>query len=207
LVDRYGTEAFRYYVLRHLHTTADSDFSEERLVAAHDDELADQFGNLLRRSLSLVARDFCGRIPEPGPSTEADAALRSEGDRALREHLDAFSRFDLNEATAAPFRLLAATNRYFDAQAPWVLSRRGDRQRLGSVLYATLEAAWRAAWLLSPALPGACARVRDEFGTQDAAIPSDTGLEWNTLQPGAHVNLGTPLFPKLRPSRECPSRV
>jgi len=199
LVDRYGTDAFRYYVLRHLHTTGDSDFSEERLVAAHDDELADQFGNLLRRSLSLVAREFSGRIPEPGPSTEPDAALRSVGDRALSEHLDAFARFDLNEATAAPLRLLAATNRYFDAQAPWALGKRGDRQRLGSVLYATLEAAWRAAWLLAPAIPGASARVRSDLGGQDAVTPSGTGqVTWNTLQPGACANLGTPLFPKLR---------
>jgi methionyl-tRNA synthetase len=199
LVNRYGADAFRYYVVRHLHTTADSDFSEELLVTAHDSDLADQFGNLLRRSLSLVVRDSGGRIPEPGPSTQAEDALRREGDRALEEHVAAFERFDLNDAAAAPLRLIAAANRYFDAQAPWALRKLGKPQRLATVLHATLEAAWRAAWLLAPIAPNASARVRDELGSHDAAAPSHAGkLIWKPLPAGAPARLGPPLFPKLR---------
>jgi methionyl-tRNA synthetase len=201
LVERYGSDAFRYYALRHLHTTADSDFSEELLVAAHDNELADQFGNLLRRSLSLVARDFDGRVPEPGACSEADEALRLEGDRALAEHVDAFERFDLNDAAAAPLRLIAAANRYFDAQAPWALRKVGNLRRLATVLFTTLEAGWRAAWLFAPIVPNASARVAVDLGSIEAAEPSDAGeLRWNTLPPGTHVTLGAPLFPKLCPA-------
>jgi methionyl-tRNA synthetase len=200
-LERFGSDAFRYYVLRHLHTTADSDFSEELLVAAHDNELADQFGNLLRRSLSLVERGFGGRVPEPGPPTAAEDSLRHEGDRALAEQLDAFQRFDLNEAAAAPLRLIAAANRYFDAQAPWTLRKVGHEQRLATVLFTTLEATWRAAWLLAPIVPNASARVRTELGSHDAAAPTNSGeLQWNTLPSGTLVKLGAPLFPKLRPT-------
>ena len=201
LVDRYGADAFRYYVLRHLHTTADSDFSEERLVAAHDTELADQFGNLVRRALSLVAREFSSTIPEPGPLADPDTALQREGERALAEQLEAFSRFDLNEATAAPLRLLAAANRYFDAQAPWALRKRGAHQRLATVLFTTLEATWRATWLFDPIVPRAAARVRDDLGANEEAVHIDLErVTWNRLTPGAVANLGTPHFPKLRPA-------
>ncbi len=201
LVDRYGSDAFRYYVLRYIHTTVDSDFSEKRLVAAHDDDLADQFGNLLRRSVSIVTRELSGRIPTPGALSDDDLALRAAGARALREQIEAFAAFDLNEASAAPIRLLAHANRYFDAQAPWGLSRRGERERLASVLFTTLEAVWRAAWLLAPVVPTASARVVADLGGQDAIASSAAGeLSWNALQPGATVELGAPLFPKLRPS-------
>lgn len=201
LVDRYGSDAFRYYALRHLHTSADSDFSEQRLVAAHDDELADQFGNLLRRSTALVAREFSGRVPEAGPTSFDDAALRSEGDRALADHLEAFATFSLNEAVAAPLRLLSAANRYFDAQAPWTLGKRGDKTRLASVLATSIEATWRAAWLLSPIIPKACARVREDLGGIDAATSYEDGtVRWNALRSGLSVRLGAPLFRKLRPA-------
>jgi len=188
-------------VLRHLHTAADSDFSEKLLALAHDKELADQFGNLTRRALSLVAQEFSARIPEPELPAEPDTALRREGERALTEHLEAFSRFDLNEATAAPLRLLTAANRYFDAQAPWALRKRGEHQRLATVLFTTLEAAWRATWLLEPIVARAAARVRDDLGAREAAAPVDLEeLRWNRFAPGAAVTLGTPLFPKLRPT-------
>lgn len=201
LVERYGSDAFRYYVLRHLHTTADSDFSEDLLVAAHDNDLADQFGNLLRRSLALVVRDFGGRIPEPGASTDAEDALRREADRALAQHTAAFEHFDLNEAAAAPLRLIAAANRYFDRLAPWTLQKLGDRQRLATVLFTTLEATWRAAWLLAPIIPNAAARVRDEVCSEDAATSPGAGeFVWRTLPAGAQTRVGPPLFPKLRPS-------
>jgi methionyl-tRNA synthetase len=200
LIDRYGSDAFRYYALRHIQTTADSDFSEERLVTAHDTELADQFGNLLRRAGALVVRHFSAKIPEPGPVTEADIAVREEGERALDEHVEAFGRFDLNEAAASPLRLLTATNRYFDAQAPWALGKRGERERLATVLFTTLEATWRAAWLLEPIVPRATARVRSDFGAAEAATRSTSGrLEWGTLPAGTPLSPGAPLFPKLRP--------
>jgi methionyl-tRNA synthetase len=200
-VERYGSDAFRYYVLRHLHTTADSDFSDERLVAAHDNELADQFGNLLRRALSLVVRDFGARVPEPAAFTEAEKALRLEGDRALVEHVDAFERFDLNDAAAAPFRLIAAGNRYFDAQAPWALRKNGSRQRYATVLFTTLEAAWRAVWLLAPIVPRAVSRALDGLGSTDGSNAVDVEKSrWNRFEPGRAVNLGAPLFPKIRPT-------
>jgi methionyl-tRNA synthetase len=94
--------------------------------------------------------------------------------------------------------LLSVANRYFDAQAPWALGKRGERTRLGTVLFTTLEAAWRAAWLLEPIVPRASARVREELGGGDAARSESGAVRWNPLLSETLVNVGRPLFPKLR---------
>jgi methionyl-tRNA synthetase len=80
--------------------------------------------------------------------------------------------------------------------------KRGEHQRLATVLFTTLEAAWRATWLLEPIIPRAAARLRNDLGAREAAAtPGDVGeLRWNRFAPGATVNLGTPRFPKLRPT-------
>ena len=82
------------------------------------------------------------------------------------------------------------------------VGRLGNPQRLATVIFATLEAAWRAAWLLAPIVPNASARVRDELGSCDApGVSSDGGrLSWKQLPAGAIAKLGPPLFPKLRPT-------
>jgi methionyl-tRNA synthetase len=195
LVTRYGSDACRYYLLRHVQTTTDSDFSEERLVTAHDSELADQFGNLLRRAVALVVRHFSARVPEPRTLTEPELSLRRQAERALDECVRAFARFDLNDAAASPLRLLAVANRYFDAQTPWALAKRNELDRLATVLFTTLEATWRAAWLLEPIIPRAASRVRHQLGGIQAAATSGA---WNALRTGTLVDTGTPLFPKLR---------
>lgn len=197
VVERYGADAVRYYLLRYVHTTADSDFSEERLATVHDVDLADQFGNLVRRVVTLVVREFSGRIPEPGDATASELALRAAGERARDDQFRAFARFDLNDAAAVPFELIAAANRYVDVQAPWLLCRNGDRRRLASVLYYTIEAVWRAAWLLAPIIPATTARVFSEITGCDVDAGHLDATPWDVCLQGSTASVGPPLFLKL----------
>jgi methionyl-tRNA synthetase len=197
LVKRHGSDAFRYYVLRHLHTTLDSDFSERRLIEARNGELADQLGNLLRRTLSLVERYFEGSVPAACQTTAEDQSLITQAQRSWVEQCAAFDRFDLNESVAVALRFIAAANRYIDVQAPWTLGRRGDFARLSTVLYQLVEAVRHAAWLLSPIIPASAETIYGQLGlTPTAPLDSSFALRWGVTEPGSRTTLGTPLFPK-----------
>jgi len=163
LIRKQGRDAFRYYVLRQLHTTADSDFSEARLTALRASELADQLGNLLRRTLVLVQQRCPGRAPSPGELTSHDAELRALGERATFAQNAAFDRFDLNSGSAEALAFVSAANRYIDAQAPWSLKAPHERARLEAVLCVLLDALCHAAWLLAPIIPETSERIHRQL--------------------------------------------
>jgi methionyl-tRNA synthetase len=207
LVARHGTDAVRHYLLRHIRPFEDSDFSEIRLRVAHDTELADQLGNLVRRTVTLVQRSSPGRPPRPGASESPDQALQARL-RALPDRLEsALAGFAPDEALAAIFESVAATNRYLEQTAPWTLARAaaggsaGAGSRLDTVLHHALEAVRIAGLALAPFLPGTSAAICAQLG-QD---PPDTGdwsrtLGWGTGLSPDHVPGGPVLFAKTRPS-------
>jgi methionyl-tRNA synthetase len=199
VVRRFGADAFRYYALRHLHTTQDTDFSEQRLIVAHDSELADQLGNLLQRTFALIAREFSSVLPDGALDRAAERAVLGRADDVFRTQSAAFARFDLNTATACVLEYVALANRYVATEEPWVLARQGNRSRLASVLRTSVEALRRAAWLLEPIIPHACERLRSALGGQ-ALARSAGGAQviWLPLEPGTPLEPVPPLFPKLR---------
>lgn len=188
VVHAHGRDPFRYYVLRQLHTTNDADFSGSRLSALRDAELADQLGNLLRRTLSLVERRCAGRIPACGPLTAVDRELLALGDRARSAQVGAFEGFDLNAGAAEAIAFVGAANRYIDAQAPW--SAAAECARLHTVLYVLLDALRHAAWLFQPLIPESCARIARQLGATEHADG------WGQLRSGAPIALEAALFPK-----------
>src|SRR5262249_44463120 len=124
LVERFGQSAVRFYFLRHLHTTKDSAFRVERLIEAHDSELAGKLGNLLQRTTALaLTRPLDLRRSVAAPS-DADLKLAGAAEGALHDVQAAVDDFALHEALAAILELVAAANRYADAQEPWTLLRR-----------------------------------------------------------------------------------
>jgi methionyl-tRNA synthetase len=197
LVQIGGGDPLRYYVSRHLHTTADADFSTARLLEAHDSELADQLGNLLQRTLALIDRHCGGRVPTPGPLSDQERELRRLGALAHEEQARAFDRFDLNDATAAALRFVAAANRYIDARAPWSLARTGAKEALATVLYELVEALRHAAWLLSPIIPKSAQSIRDRLGIpEQSSLALDGTPCQEVVAPGTLIHSGAPLFPR-----------
>ena len=125
LVERFGVAAVRYYFLRHLHTTKDSDFRLGRLIEAHDSELAGKLGNLLQRvtAISLRHPELSLRQGSAAES-DADRTLAEAAQRAIADTQSAVDDFALHQALAAILELVSAANRYADAQEPWLLSKR-----------------------------------------------------------------------------------
>jgi methionyl-tRNA synthetase len=218
LSERYGASALRYYFLRHLHTTKDSDFRAARLVEAHDTELAGKLGNLLQRVTALALRH-----PElllvrgDAAENEADHTLAAAAERAVKDTVSAVDDFALHQALAAPLELAAAANRYADLQEPWLLSKRAtalptgrDRDvvlaQLGHVLWRLLEALRITAILLAPFLPEAARGIARRAGFSEEQLGT---LDWARFGSGPRYRpqAGPPLFPRLEQGASLPARA
>jgi methionyl-tRNA synthetase len=197
VVEQFGIDAVRYCLLRHVSTTRDGDFSRERLVTAHDSELADQLGNLVHRTASLLDRYCGGQVPTsttPGP---LETSLLELVRTTSTEVANAVEQFALHEALASVWQLIAAGNRYVDQTEPWRLARaEGSRDRLDIVLGTLAVLVHSVALLLRPFLPATASEVLRRFG----------GVEDGPLQPGTKIESGPPLFPKQRPKERVIGR-
>lgn len=181
---RHGVDAVRFYFLRHLHTSKDSDFRADRLLEAHDSELAGKLGNLLQRTLAIGLRHPELRLSRGrAAESDADRLLADAAERALRDVCAAVDDFALHQALAAIFELVGAANRYADTQEPWTLSRqvglvvdleaRSDLLvQLGHVLWRLCEALRVTAILLAPFLPTTSERIAGRLGVPSEQLSS-----------------------------------
>jgi methionyl-tRNA synthetase len=166
LASTYGVDQLRYFLLREVAFGQDGSYSHEAIVQRTNADLANDFGNLAQRCLSMIAKNLGGVLPSPGEATDEDAAL-GQALAALpaqvAAHMDALA---LHLALEAIWKVVAQANQYFAAQAPWAL-KKSDPGRMATVLYNTAEAVRQLAILAQPATPAACARLLDLLGVAD----------------------------------------
>jgi methionyl-tRNA synthetase len=206
--ERYGFEAFRYFLLREMSFGLDAGFSEDALVARVNADLANNLGNLVSRTLNLVEKFFEGRIPQ------ADAAERDPdaGVVALAEttHVEVGECMERLEPHRALERLVAlsdALNRHVDHRAPWKAMKEGRRAHAATTLHDTCAGLRILAVLLAPFLPGTAQEIAARLGlphlVESARIPADV-TRAGVLPPGLRVERGAPLFPRLEPPAAVP---
>jgi methionyl-tRNA synthetase len=212
LVERYGTGALRYYLLREIPSTEDGDFTIERFLRAYNGDLADQLGNLLNRVISMANRYHAGIVPAPGPLEEVDKQL-VETAQSVPGRVDAaLSRFALHEAMDAIWNLVGAANKYVGDVEPWTLAKRSKNEgdgspagvRLNTVLYNLVEVLRLIAYHCAPFLPATAEGIAQQLGisistggaSQDA-IPEVNEAGWGRYPAGTNVLPGGVLFPKI----------
>ncbi len=212
LVERYGTEALRYYLLREIPSTEDGDFTTERFLHAYNSDLADQLGNLLNRVVSMVGRYYAGIVPTPGHLEGVDWAL-VETARSLPVLVDAaLAGFALDQALDAIWNLVGAANKYVADVEPWTLAKlrksegEGSHggERLSTVLYNLVEALRLIAYHCAPFLPDTADGIAQQLGislstgenAQDVSLASE-GWQWGGYPAGTRLQPGGILFPKL----------
>ncbi|HEY8415624.1 MAG TPA: methionine--tRNA ligase [Thermaerobacter sp.] len=198
LIEKYGVDPVRYFLLREVPFGDDGTYTEEALVRRLNTDLANDLGNLVWRTTGMIER-FLGRtIPAPRPEAD-DGLLRAAAEEAARRVEAAMERFDLPESLAAIWDLIHRANKYIDEQAPWALNREGRRDRLEAVLYAVAETARIVGVLLSPFLVETPARLWAQIGLgEDYRVPGwEEGLKWGQLPAGARVRRDRPLFPRI----------
>ncbi len=194
LVDKYGLDPVRYFMLRELPFGNDGDFSHRAMIGRLNGDLANDYGNLAQRVLSMINRNCGAAVPEPGPLTPADERMLGDA-RALPDRvrpLMAEQAFHL--ALEAIWRVIADANRYVDEQAPWVL-RRTDPRRMATVLYTLAETLRHLAILTQPFVPAASADLLDQLAVPagerrfaDLATP---------LSPGRPLPAPHGIFPRF----------
>jgi methionyl-tRNA synthetase len=163
LVDAFGVDQVRYFFLREVPFGQDGSYSEDAIIGRINADLANELGNLAQRSLSMVAKNLDGIVPEPSEFSAEDRALLEAADALLDTVRGHFANTAMHLALEAIWSVLGAANRYFSAQEPWVL-RKTDEVRFRTVLYTTLETVRIAALLSQPVMPESMARLLDLLG-------------------------------------------
>ena len=200
ITDVFGADAFRFYFLSAVHFGQDGSFSWEDLSARYQSELANGFGNLASRSIAMVTRYFGGEVPAPAHYTDDDLAIQRTVADAAERAASQMRALAIHDAVAAIWEIVDALNGYITVQEPWVLSKSDElRERLGTVLYTTVEGLRALAVLLSPIMPTSTAKLWSALGydtpVQGELIP-DAG-RWGQLQPGTTLRALEPLFPRI----------
>ena len=170
LVGQYGTDAVRWWLLRAVPWGADADFTVDRLVARANDELANGFGNLVNRVVSMIHRYRGGRVPVTSASAPDATALDAAVTNAPGLIAGALEDFDFRRAAGAAWRIADEANRYVNRTRPWDLAKAGDHAELDAVLSALLRACQALGTQLAPFLPDAAARIARQCAPDGAGV-------------------------------------
>ena len=167
----YGVDQVRYFFMREVSFGQDGSYNHEAIVARINADLANDLGNLAQRSLSMVAKQLGGVLPEPGEFTDNDKEILAEADAMLAASRTAMATQQIHQWLNVVWSVVAEANRYFAGEAPWALAKT-DPARQKTVLYVTAEVVRQVAILTQPVMPDASAKLLDSLG----ASPGRTGL-------------------------------
>jgi methionyl-tRNA synthetase len=202
LAKQYGVDQVRYFFLREVPFGQDGSYNHEAIVARTNADLANDLGNLAQRSLSMVAKQFGGVLPEPGAFSDNDKAILAQADGMIELARTAMSTQQIHQALNAVWAVVAEANRYFAGEAPWALAKT-DPARQRTVLYVTAEVVRQIAILTQPVMPQSSAKLLDMLG-----IPSDQ-REFSALggatriKPGAVLPAPMGIFPRYIETTEA----
>jgi methionyl-tRNA synthetase len=207
LVEAYGVDAVRYFMLRDVTFGQDGSYSPEAIVTRVNADLANSFGNLAQRTLSFIAKNVGGTLPSGGKGDPADEALLALVRRATAEELPGhFEELALSQGIEAWIRAVFAFNQYIDVQAPWAL-RKTDPERMIAVLATLCEAIVDLAVAIQPVVPASAAKLLDQMGVpaeqRDFTILADTGRYARLAASGFTLAPPTPIFPRLEAAAEA----
>ena len=195
LADQYGVDQVRYFFLREVPFGQDGNYNHEAIVARINADLANDLGNLAQRSLSMIAKQYEGVLPEPGAFTDNDKAMLAQADGMIGLARSAMATQQIHQALNAVWAVVAEANRYFAGEAPWALAKT-DPQRQRTVLYVTAEVVRQIAILAQFVMPESSAKLLDSLGIPPDARDFAALGGATRIKPGIALPAPAPVFPR-----------
>lgn len=195
LADQYGVDQMRYFFLREVPFGQDGNYNHEAIVARINADLANDLGNLAQRSLSMIAKQLGGVLPEPGEYSDNDKAILAMADGMVAASREAMATQQIHQWLNAVWAVVAEANRYFAGEAPWALAKT-DPSRQKTVLYVTAEVVRQIAILAQPAMPAASGKLLDSLGIPEGERSFAMLGGAKRIAPGSTLPAPTPAFPR-----------
>ena len=197
----YGLDQLRYFLLREVPFGNDGDFAKAALIQRANGELANEFGNLAQRVLSMISKNCDGKVPEPDDLTDEDDAILNAAAAMLDPVREAMDRQAFHEALAAVWSVVRAANAYVDKQAPWVL-RKEDPERMATVLYVLTDVIRMLAIVLQPFTPQGTEAILDQLAVPDDKRDFAALAPGHAPTPGESLPKPVPVFQRLELAEE-----
>ena len=191
LIDDYGVDPVRYYLMREMVLGHDSSFTIESFIQRYNSDLANDFGNLLSRVTTLIKKNYDGVIPEPGALSDSDMDIEKNGKDLPEVVNELMNGMRLNDAIEEIMQFIRTVNKYMEENAPWKMVKE-DRVAAGNILYTAGEALRLGAVLLSPIMPSRTATLLDALNVKGH------DYSWGGLEPGKSLKDHKPLFPRIK---------
>jgi methionyl-tRNA synthetase len=198
IVDEFGADVLRFFLLREVPFGLDGDFSRSALIGRINGDLANGLGNLVSRSLGMIEKYSESRVPRPDSFESPDKNVREKALYAARQLEEAMNEVAFHKALGAIWDFIAIVNKYVDESAPWSLQKAGKRERLNTVLWTLVESIRVIAILIYPFIPKSAEEIWKKIGFPDP-IESQrfSHVEhWGITKPGWQVEKGEGLFPR-----------
>ena len=207
LIDEFGADAIRYFLLREINLGQDGNFSRDALIKRINSDLANDIGNLLHRTLSMVTKYRAGIVPPAAQQDETGGRLVADGENTVAEYEKSMESYALSDTIKLVWSFIGRANKYIDESQPWVLARdEADRAKLDTVLHNLAESLRVSAVLISPFMPQTAPRIWSQLGLDDVKPLGEVRLEeirgWGGYPAENHIGIPEPIFPRIETDEE-----